>query len=379
MKTDVIQKPDTEAITLDPQRVELPVSAWQALCDDALDPNPFFGPQFLRPFLHHMGGSAVRLVVVREKRTGRWLLAAPVGRRPAGLALPVATAWTSDYAPLGAPLMHPDAREKDVTLFFKAAAGVAGVLAIPYLPLASQTAQRLMKLEGVQAFVTLQAQRAAHASGAEGEQQLEEAYKGKRRKEMRRLLRRLEDHGPVAFACVTGPAVPESFEAFLDLEASGWKGHGQSALKSKAQTAAFSREAIAALAQNDRIRIDQLRAGDRVIASLVSFIEGGDVFTWKIAFDESFARYSPGAQLAIQAFRENLAHPGFRQADSLAIPGHSMIEPLWRGRLETGTLLLTSGPLSSLKRQICAADIALEKQLRGLGRTVKAKLKSRKT
>ena len=92
----------------------------------------------------------------------------------------------------------------------------------------------------------------------------------------------------------------------------------------------------------------------------------------KIGFDEAFARYSPGAQLALQALKTNLAIPGFRVADSLAIPGHSMIEPLWRGRLETGTLLYADG----LKRVLCKTDLRLEQTLRKAARAVRARVSS---
>lgn len=375
MKTDAPGSPAAETLILDPLDTDLHVDAWQALSDACLDANPFFRPAFLRPFLDNMGGHNVRLVVVRESKSGRWLLAAPFGRRAAGLAIPVATAWASDYAPLGTPLMHPDAGNDDIRLFLRTASGRRGVLAFPFLPLASRTAERLTSLGTFAAFVPSRWERAGHSSGADGERQLEEAFKGKRRKEMRRLLRRLEDHGAVRFLSVGGSEAASSFEQFLQLEASGWKGQSKTALGSRHKTAAFSREAVAASARSGNVRIDELRAGETLVASLVSFVDGGHVFTWKIAFDEDFARYSPGAQLALHAFRQNLAQPGFKQADSLAIPGHSMIEPLWRGRLEIGTLLLAGSAFGRLTSRLCAADLAVERELRNAARTLKSRLK----
>lgn len=98
------------------------------------------------------------------------------------------------------------------------------------------------------------------------------------------------------------------------------------------------------------------------------------MFSWKIAFDEDFARYSPGAQIALQALRTNLASPGFKEADSLAVPGHKMIEPLWRGRLETGTLVYAQGALGGLKQKLGEADVQLERSLRHAARSLKRRL-----
>ncbi|MET1415900.1 GNAT family N-acetyltransferase [Roseibium sp. HPY-6] len=376
MKADVEMSAPLEAVSFDPLSSDLPVDAWKTLAGNALDPNPFFGPQFLRPFLKNHKVKGISLVTVRNKRSGDWLLSCPVGRRLAGVFVPVATAWTSDYAPLGTPLMHPEADREHVDLFFKAASGAFGVLAFPFLPLATQTAERLQAPARMTSAIYSRSCRAAHAPGQEGEQQLADAFKGKRRKEMRRLLRKLEEHGDVSFESITGPAVVDHFDAFLDLEASGWKGRGLTALASDTKTAQFSREAVAAFSQSGSIRIDELRAGGRLIASIVCFVESGHVFTWKIAFDEEFSRYSPGAQLVLYTFRENLALPDFTAADSLAIPGHPMIEPLWRGRLETGTLILSTAPVAEAKIQLCGADLALERKLRSAARAARARFRS---
>ncbi|MEM8839287.1 MAG: GNAT family N-acetyltransferase [Pseudomonadota bacterium] len=360
----------------DPLQDGLPREAWQALSDEAADPNPFFGPAFLMPYLRHMGARHVKVLAVTDGLTGQWLMAAPVRPRPAGLLLPVPTTFTTDYGPVGTPLLSPDAGMIHARLFFGAAAGKAGVLALPHLPLGSRAARLLMDLEEADVTVAERSHRASHDSGPEGQAQFDAAFKGKRRKEMKRLLRRLEDEGDVSLATVEDSALKHRFEAFLALEASGWKGRENTALASTSQTAAFSRETVGAMAGAGRVRIDELRVGETLIASLVSFVDGGHVFAWKIAFDEAYARYSPGAQLVLYTFQQNLAMPGFRLADSLAIPGHSMIEPLWRGRLEIGTVLVSSGPLAAFKNRLCSADFALEQRLRRLARDFRKKVKS---
>ncbi|MCK7612380.1 GNAT family N-acetyltransferase [Roseibium sediminicola] len=363
-----------DIVFLDPLGADVPMEAWRAIGLEALDPNPFFGPDFLRPYLDHMGPASVRLLVTRERGSGRWLLAAPVGRTRPGLVLPANATWATEYAPLGTPLLHPEASDEAVRAFLEAGAHPGGLFAIPYLPLHSKTAARLKAAVPHKTVVFARAERASHGSGAKGKAQLAEADSGKRRKEMRRLMRRLGDHGKVRFASLSGSDALQGFEAFLHLEAAGWKGRSGTALLSLPETAAFARLAVEQRAATEGVRIDQLWAGNTLVAALVLFLDGGRVYSWKIAFDEDFARYSPGAQIALQALKINLASPGFKGADSLAIPGHTMIEPLWRGRLETGTLLFAQGRLGGLKQKLCKADVKLERRLRRVARAVKRRL-----
>ncbi|MEP3431388.1 MAG: GNAT family N-acetyltransferase [Roseibium sp.] len=376
MTVDINSSSSLEVVSVDPLGADLPLENWRVLSDESLDPNPFFGPSFLQALLKHMVSQNVRLVVVRDKDTGVWLMAAPVGHRRIGLAVPGQTIWTTDYSPLGTPLLHPGAGPEVVDLFVSAATGLSKLIAIPYLPLCTKTAERLLEVPGWNSLVAMPFERASHDAGVAGEAQLARAFSGKRRKEMRRLLRRLEDHGPVSMKHLTGEETREGFEAFLDLEARGWKGHGGTALLSQDETAAFSREVIKARSQQKSVRIDQLWTGETLIASLVSFLGGDQVFSWKIAFDEAFARYSPGSQIALMAMRENLQQPGFIRADSLAVSGHSMIEPLWRGRIELGTLLLAKGHSNSLRQRLSAADLHLESRLRATASGLKNRLLS---
>ena len=68
-------------------------------------------------------------------------------------------------------------------------------------------------------------------------------------------------------------------------------------------------QAVAARAAAGAARIHSLRVDGRAVASLISFVCGGTAFTWKIAYDEAFARFSPGAQVMLAAIESLLAEP----------------------------------------------------------------------
>ena len=63
-------------------------------------------------------------------------------------------------------------------------------------------------------------------------------------------------------------------------------------------------------------------------------------FYFKLGIDEHFAKYSPGVQLTLELTRHLCADPAIASADSTAGPDHPMINPIWRGRLAIGDVLI---------------------------------------
>ncbi|TWI81816.1 acetyltransferase (GNAT) family protein [Roseibium hamelinense] len=358
-------------LIIDPKDPGEHYAPWQELSKAAIDPNPFFGPEFLIPFLENMETPKVHLCVLKEAETGRWMMAAPVVRRRPGLAIPVTSLYATEYGPLGVPLMQSDAGPQTTDAFLQLAAEQGGmpVVAMPYMPVEGTSARILSQSDHWHLATSTPAERAAHDAGLLGEAQFASAFSGKRRKELPRLMRRLAEQGEVKLASVSGPQAVEQFEAFLELEEKGWKGKSGTALKSRPQTLTFARAMIATRATRDGVRIDTLQVGGEAIALLVILREGTKAFSWKIAYNEDFGKYSPGAQLALYALERNLNDPDLTDgADSLAVPGHTMIEPLWNGRIRTATMLFARSLPGRLLQAGAKADIVTEQRLRRYAR-----------
>ena len=169
--------------------------------------------------------------------------------------------------------------------------------------------------------------------GYRTEAQLENALSGKKRKELRRLRARLESEGAIAFETLSDEsALADWIADFLTLESSGWKGRAGTALASDAAGRTFFAQALENAFARGALRFSRLTLGARPIAMIVNFIERGDVYSFKIAHDEEFARYSPGVMLEIELMRALENEPGFSFIDSCAAPDHKMINSLWRGR-----------------------------------------------
>jgi hypothetical protein len=134
--------------------------------------------------------------------------------------------------------------------------------------------------------------------------------------------------------------VASAVEIFLNLEASGWKAKRGTALMQDEGDASFVRRAAKALAEIGQCEIVTLRAGDTAVAAAIVLRHLDRAFYFKLGVDERFAKLSPGVQLTLDLTRHLCADPAMAMADSTAGADHPMINPIWRGRLAIGDVLI---------------------------------------
>ncbi|MGB5903331.1 MAG: GNAT family N-acetyltransferase, partial [Xanthobacteraceae bacterium] len=191
---------------------------------------------------------------------------------------------------------------------------------------------------------------------------LRDALGARKLKELRRQRRRLADYGAVRFDVARTPdEVSPALETFLALEASGWKGKRGTALLQRAGDSRFVRTAAPLLARAGACEIVSLHAGATPVAAAIVVRHQNRAFYFKIGIDETFAKFSPGVQLTLDLTRHLCADPFIATADSTADAGHSMIEPIWRGRLRIGDVLL---PLYRRDPTVAIAHAALAARIR---------------
>jgi hypothetical protein len=200
---------------------------------------------------------------------------------------------------------------------------------------------QVLNRDGLQPKILSSYIRASLDATQDGETLLQEALGAKKLKELRRQRHRLEEHGAVAFDVARRPdQIGPALEAFLQLEASGWKGKRGTALIQHAGDATFIRRAVAALAETAQCEIVTLRAGTIPVAAGIVLRHQDRAFFFKLGIDERFAKYSPGVQLTLELTRHLCADPAIASADSTASADHPMINPIWRGRFAIGDVLI---------------------------------------
>jgi CelD/BcsL family acetyltransferase involved in cellulose biosynthesis len=357
--TDGIAGRNSDAVHLDAVRAQtqgdglFPLAnvargAWQTLAESALEPNAYYLPDWARAvdaFARDRAG-AEALAVWSEQPVRRLIGVMPVVsfRRIYGVPLPALVSFEA-YGTLGTPLIDRDAADEAAGRLLEQAAELGahavlvraitldGPVAAAFTRVLAWRGQR-PRLLNVHARACLDATRDADAL-------LQDALGAKKMKELRRQRNRLAETGAVSFAVARTPeAVAQALPTFLALESSGWKGAHGTALADHPGDKRFISEATVALAAQGQCEIVTLSAGDAAIAAGLVPRHLGRAMYFKIGIDERFAKYSPGVQLTLDLTRHLCADPTITSADSTAIPNHPMIDPIWRGRLAIGDMLI---------------------------------------
>ncbi|WP_233999712.1 GNAT family N-acetyltransferase [Porphyrobacter sp. TH134] len=315
------------------------LAAWERLVARAAEPNPFFEPWFLLPALRQWG-AADRVITKAWFHEGRLAGLLPVVRsaRYYSHIVTHATGWLHANAFCGVPLIaagHEDAFWRDMLAHFDRRARRALFLHLPQMPAdgpANAALERVFARFPRAHYIVAEENRAMLAGDMSAEAYLESAMSAKKRKELRRQHNRLADEGLLAFERVEGDkGLAEWTAEFLALEAAGWKGEAGSALANAPGTLALFEQSLAGAAAAGRLERLALRLDGRAIAMLANFITAPGAYSFKTAFDEDYARFSPGMLLQLENL-SLLERPAIQWADSCAVEGHPMIERLWRGQ-----------------------------------------------
>lgn len=329
------------------------IAAWERLVARAAEPNPFFEPWFLVPSLTQWG-AADRVTVKAWFHDGRLAGLMPIVRsaRYYSHIVTHATGWLHANAFCGVPLVAAGFEEefwRALLAHFDRMARRALFLHLPLLPAGGPVdaaLERVLAARPRAHYRVAEESRAFLTGAISAADYLEGSMSAKKRKESRRQHNRLAEEGALAFERLEGEAGLSEWTAeFLALEAAGWKGEAGSALASAPDTAALFTQSLAGAAAAGRLERLALRLDGRAIAMLVNFITPPGAYSFKTAFDEAYARFSPGMLLQL----ENLAlleRADVAWADSCAAQGHPMIERLWRdGRPMVSRNIAIGGPL----------------------------------
>jgi CelD/BcsL family acetyltransferase involved in cellulose biosynthesis len=322
--------------------------AWRRLSERAAEPNVFYDPAFALAAGPALGARVQAALVWSGTRPRQLFGFFPIRHeRRYGPFWPVVTGWTHAFAPLGTPLVDRDRADQVIDAFLASVSGAARaapILLWPFIPEHGPFAaalDRVLTRRGHRTARFGNHQRAVLAPGAERADYLTRALSPKRRKELARLRRRLTVHGKLELATArTEAEVAASLSEFLALEARGWKGRAGTAIDSNPAIGRFVGSAMTALAADAMARIDRLRLDGRTLAAAITLRHGEAAWFWKIAFDEAYARCSPGVQLTLEVTAALLADARMVRADSCAIEHHPMIDHVWRERIAVSDRLI---------------------------------------
>ena len=354
---------------------------WRALARRVVEPNVFYEPDFALAAAPALGrGTGAVLVRAADQQRLIGLFPCRIEPRRYAVRLPLLMGWTHHYAPLGTPLVDAETLPEAVSAFLDHVAeddALPKLLLMPELvedgAVAAALAEALARRGGRTAAFGAH-RRALLAPGNDRAGYLDAALGRKRRKEIARQRRRLDEAGGLAFALASAPAdVAPALEDFFALEARGWKGAAGTAATQTAAIRQFVAGAVVGLAAQGQASVARLIRDGHAIAAGVLLRSGRGAWFWKIAYDERAARASPGVQLTCDLTDAVLRDGDTDWCDSCATPDHTMIDSIWRERRSMTDQLIALTPgldftaacrLESLRRSAITAAKHLRELVR---------------
>ncbi|MCR4265537.1 GNAT family N-acetyltransferase [Nitratireductor sp. ZSWI3] len=353
----------------------------------AIEPNIFFNPRFLAPAMPRLEDREVRLAVIRDgtetRSRLRLLVPFSVERSMLPFGVAVLRTWANPFGPLGTPLVDSDDPAGVIDDFFATLSRphlrFPKVFVLPEVGLDGPFMEMLTAVAEARSLplrITGRVERPILQSGEDGDTYLKAALRQHHYREFRRLKRRLAEQGALDHRIARTPEeIRHGAEAFLTLEAAGWKGRARTAMATDRYRAAFAREAVHRLAERDMCRIHTLALDDKIVACLIVFVENGTAYTWKTAYNEDYAAYSPGTLLMVEVTKSHLADPDIAVTDSCAVPDHPIMSRLWSERRPLGTIVVGLRPDAERQVRKAAAQISLYRQARNRLRILRNRLR----
>ena len=187
----------------------------------------------------------------------------------------------------------------------------------------------------------------------------------KRRQDLNRRLKRLREQGTVDFV-ITREYSSELMQTFFDMENRGWKGRGGTAAINDPEVENLHRDFAVAVAASDALFFYELKLDGKTIAMQLRVKYDDSTVCWKTAYDEEYARFSPG-NLLFREFLSECVRNGSSGIDLLCpstlnkklwasgereLVGYYVFQPGIIGLLLWGWKLLIMSNLRKLKRYI---------------------------
>jgi CelD/BcsL family acetyltransferase involved in cellulose biosynthesis len=343
---------------------EAEVGRWRELAAAALEPNPFFEPEFVLPAAAALRGDPALLIATDA--AGEWTGAMPVvaGRGWRGMPLRGLASWRHDYSFFGAPLVRGDCAQA----VFEDWLGEGEPSPRPYLGLDLLDPDRPLYAAlraacaeiGAAPVIFEEHDRAALRRGEDG---LTMSLSPKRRRENARLGRRLGEALGEEVQALDRGADPAAVEAFLELEQAGWKGAEGTALASDPSHAELFRRLCDGFRAAGRLQMLCLQAGGRPAAIKCDLFAGDAVYCFKTCFDESLAEFSPGVQLERALVDHEKDNERVSLIDTCAEAGNERANRVWPDRRRMVSLAVPSPGLGATLSRVAVRASAKTRKL----------------
>lgn len=313
--------------------------------------NPFYESWMLIPAFKHLQNNEIKIVLVWSDKKTELLGLFPLEVKRGYHRVPVRyySLWNHIHCFLSTPLVRKNKELFCLDIFFKWLSNQhfgkhlfqfdqIGIDEPFCLTLQSYLNSRDAISENVESYG-----RAMLNSRLPSEKYLLSAISAKHLKDLKKKKKKLAELGVLEFKQLLKFDDLELWiHDFLKLERSGWKGLANSAIDCDKRQREFLEDVLKGAFKRRSLAFFAMTLNDLPIAMRIGFISGGGVFSFKISFDERYARYSPGVLLEIEHIRYLLDCSDLKWADSCALPGSSMLNRLFRQKKNISSIAVAT-------------------------------------
>jgi CelD/BcsL family acetyltransferase involved in cellulose biosynthesis len=302
---------------------------WRELCDRGRRDEPFFRPEWVSAYLQAFAPDA-RLLLVEARTDGRLTAVLPLVEttrgKPGFRVRMLQGAANIHSCRFDIACEQGPAGEAAIAGIWTALRGVPGwdLIEIPRVPQGG-AAEALLSA----------AAKDRHPTGywrgfwqsiespylkvdlPQGADPVTLAEKADFRRNLKRRARRAAEEYDVRLRCVT-EADPEALETFFELERRGWKGKAGTAIALSAATRDFYVGVVGGAAEQGYLSLYFLEFDGVPVAGHLGLRHDGRYYLPKVAYDEDYARFSPG-HLIMRAIIDEIGKDGPAVVDFLGL------------------------------------------------------------
>jgi CelD/BcsL family acetyltransferase involved in cellulose biosynthesis len=334
--------------------------AWDKLVRHAADPNVFYEPFSLLAAIDAFGaGKDSRFVfVVRDTDSGNIeavaLFPMELKTRFRGVPFKHFAAWQHPQLFLATPLVRRDCGTLAWLTLLRWARLQSAQFSLIELPLTLREGEtmrslhRVLKSDGDSAAIVDSFERSLLTRKATSAEEYGSRFgSAGAYREWRRQRRRLSERGKLEVRRLEPIEDVEPWlDRFMAMEARGWKGKIRSALVSDPNEARYFRTICRSAHATGRLHMLGLFLDDAPIAMQCNILARGGAFALKVAYDENFSKYSPGALLELENIDDMFRREDFVWMDSCTRSKHPLMHRIWHDRITIEHILVAPGGLS---------------------------------
>jgi CelD/BcsL family acetyltransferase involved in cellulose biosynthesis len=329
------------------------ILAWRDLARRAAQPNPLFEVDCLVPAARHLrNGPDISLVLAEE--SGRFFGCFPVQRaaRWKSLPRPVLATQVRRMQYDGTPLLDAERGHEAMVAMLQAlregrSSGTPGFVVFDWLDDAGPATRHLRQAALTLGLGTYQYEhweRAMIHRRPDGDYR---ALHGKKfLHNVARLRRRWEEELGAAVRLVDHRDDRDAVDAFLALEAAGYKSTTGIATELYPDEMAWFRELCDRFREAGRLRLWSLEAGDGMLAAEIGLTGDEGLFILKVAYDEAQAKYTPGVQLHLDVIDQLDAMTGVEWIDPCTYAKNDTLERMFPDHRSMGAIVVATGGLA---------------------------------